>query len=116
MKSIIRTAVVTFLLTVFFPLFAAAHPPANIDIEYDSETGKIAIYIAHFTPNISRHYISKVSVRRNGSVIAEEIFDSQEEAAGRSLRIRAEELETGDTIEVEALCSIYGRKTSGITI
>ncbi len=92
-----------------------AHPPSNIELNYNGEKEVLRVVVSHSVGNPSAHYVEAVTVTRNGEGVVEEEYDKQ---AGRSESTYEYQLgaENGDTFEVEAVCNRFGNITGTLTV
>jgi hypothetical protein len=106
------------ILTVFFALFIAAyaHPPSDIKITFDPKTKIITAVIIHNTSNPASHYIKKVDVGLNGKEIIEHKIYRQDNNESQTVSYYIPEAKPGDTLSIEAYCSISGKLQKEIII
>jgi small ligand-binding sensory domain FIST len=86
-----------------------AHPPSDIIITYDKATKTLHAVIMHNVANPSNHYIKKVDVAINGQEIIEHKISGQDNNTNQTVAYLIPDAKTGDTISVEAYCSISGK-------
>ena len=105
------------LACCFFVLMisvAYAHPPSDIDVNYDSRTGKLDLYIKHKVRDANKHYIKKIVIKRNGQEVNLEEFKGQENAEGQTLTYIISKPDETDVIVVQAYCNIFGSRKKEI--
>jgi hypothetical protein len=101
---------------VFFTLcpgVVLAHSPSEVKLSYDMPEQMLQASITH--TNFSKsHYVKKVEIRKNGSLINVQEYKNQpSENFVYSYKVIAI---AGDTFEVKADCSMFGSKTEKLTI
>jgi len=107
MRKIIFLTVLCFF--VFMCSGVYAHPPSAIKAEYNAVTRILTIIITHPVSNAETHYISKVDVRLNGKEIIEHQISRQDNNGSQFAVYMVPDAKVGDTIAVEAYCSISGK-------
>ncbi|MBU1853662.1 MAG: hypothetical protein KJ957_06440 [Candidatus Omnitrophica bacterium] len=86
-----------------------AHPPSDITLEYDFETGFLSVAIMHNVENPQSHFIHKVSIALNGKEIISHSISLQDEFDMQVLGYIVPDVRKGDTLLIEAYCSISGK-------
>jgi len=86
-----------------------AHPPSDITLEYDFETGFFSVNIMHNVKNAETHFIKKVIVSLNGKEIISHTISLQDEFDMQVLGYIVPDVRRGDTLSIEAYCSISGK-------
>ncbi|MBU1061488.1 MAG: hypothetical protein KJ952_02040 [Candidatus Omnitrophica bacterium] len=86
-----------------------AHPPSDIILEYDFETGLCSVVIMHNVENPQAHFIKKVSIALNGQEIISHSISLQDEFDMQVLGYIVPDVRKGDTLSIEAYCSISGK-------
>ena len=92
-----------------------AHPPAGIDLQYDSKNEVLMVDVNHLSRDHRRHYIQEVEVRVNDSAPIVKTFRQQIQPNSMfvDIPLKAEE---GDTISVTAFSREGGTKEASIEI
>jgi hypothetical protein len=111
--------IVSLLLIGFFVAMcsmAYAHPPQDITITYDAKTKMLTAVILHNVSNPTHHYIAKVSVGLNHQEIVVQGLSCQDDNSGQTVMYHVPGIKSGDTLWVEAYCSISGKLKKEIKI
>jgi desulfoferrodoxin (superoxide reductase-like protein) len=108
---LVLVSVVLFCVTSVY-----AHPPADINIKFDSASKIITAVITHNTANPANHYIAKVDVGLNGKEIISQEISLQDNADNQTVSYLIPDAKKGDVLSVEAYCSISGKLKEEITI
>jgi desulfoferrodoxin (superoxide reductase-like protein) len=87
---------------------ALAHPPQDIIINFDSESNMLQAIIVHNVSNPTEHFIKKVDIGLNGEEIIEHKISRQDNNETQIVYYLIPDAKPGDTISVEAYCSISG--------
>ncbi len=88
-----------------------AHSPADVDLEYDPVTKTVTVVITHPVANGETHYVERVDVAVNGEKVISQKISLQDDKDKQTVNYRLPDVGPGDTIAVEASCSIRGSKT-----
>ena len=102
-------------LVIAFGGMALAHPPASLDGSLQPD-GKLRLQLSHTVNDPVKHYINRVVVRKDGNVVAEQVFTKQSDRTGLGLDLVVPGLSKGQTIQVEADCNIFGSLKKTITL
>ncbi len=106
----IRNILMVFMLvisTIVGLSSVAAHPPQDMELEYDLQTSELNVTITHETPAPSAHYINKIEIEVNEvMVLTEEYEDQPSNALFSYVYLIAANI--GDIITVKAYCNIQG--------
>ena len=94
---------------------ALAHPPATLEGSLQPD-GKLRLQLAHTVNDPVKHYINRVVVRKDGNIVAEQVFTKQTDRTGLGLDLAVPGLAKGQTIQVEADCNIFGSLKKTITL
>lgn len=114
----IKTYVIIAMLvisTIVLAIPTLAHPPQDMQLEYNLETSELLVTITHDTPSAVLHYINKVEIRVNTVLVLEEEYSSQP-TNNIFTYTYVIEAEIGDVISVTAYCNIQGSITRSITV
>lgn len=107
---------------IFIALFAVSaalmlsHPPSDIEISYDLETGIIEVAVRHSVGNPNNHYISEVVITHNDREMLTHRLLKQEDGKGTLFKYRLPDMESGMTLKVTARCNRVGALTKDIVI
>lgn len=110
-----------YLILCVLILFAAsceafAHPPVNVEVNYEPNGQTISVIVRHDVGNPRTHFIKEIDVSLNGKRIIEDKFTRQSNDNGQSADYEVPSLKKGDTVTVDAYCSVSGKKTASISI
>jgi len=95
---------------------AYAHPPSDIIITFGPETKILNAVIMHSVSNPHNHYINKVDIALNGQEIIEHKISRQDNNASQTVSYLIPDAQAGDTLSVEAYCSISGKLKKEIKV
>jgi glucose/arabinose dehydrogenase len=106
-------ATVVLLFMLAFP--AAAHPPSQVSLNYDSLNQTLKVTTTHTVSNPSSHYVMKIAVEKNGAEVINKEYTSQPTSSTFSYDypINASK---GDVLKATAYCSIAGSTSAEITV
>lgn len=107
--------IIIFFLIAIFSL-AYAHPPSDITITYDTATKILYAVIVHPVNNPEKHFIKKVDIWLNGQEIIEHKISKQDGNTTQIISYLIPDAKAGDSISVEAYCSISGRLKKEIAV
>ncbi|OGX20718.1 MAG: hypothetical protein A3K54_04735 [Omnitrophica WOR_2 bacterium RBG_13_44_8] len=96
-----------FLIGVYS--LAYAHPPSDIKITYDAKTKILTAVIYHNVSNPANHHIGKVDIGLNGKEVVEHKISRQDNNTTQTVSYLIPDTKAGDTLSVEAYCSISGK-------
>jgi hypothetical protein len=113
MKKIFLAVLVGILLPV--PV-VWAHPPQTVVVTFDPETRIVNAAIVHPVNNADRHYIFRVDVAVNGQEILSQKITRQSDPIQEKVSYRIPDIKAGDTIQVDASCTISGKGTGVIAV
>jgi hypothetical protein len=89
---------------------ALAHPASAVRMEFDPPTHVLKIAVLHDSKKPAEHYIKTVVVSLNGREIVRQEFASQEDGTGQTVSYRIIDAKAGDTIDVQTVCNVFGKK------
>ncbi len=93
-----------------------AHPPQDIVITFDPAAKMVTAVITHGVSNPASHYIAKVDVDLNGKEIISQAISRQDNNTNQTVKYYIPDAKAGDTLSVEAYCSISGKLAKEIKI
>jgi len=95
----------------------AAHPPSDVALSYDQGNQTLTVTITHNigSSDPARHHVQKVEIKKNGEDVIEEEYNTQASSPQVTYIYNLSAVE-GDTIDVEAYCSLYGDKVAQMTV
>ena len=108
---------ILILFTVFFmyPQTSLAHAPQDVQLSYDSPSQMLTVTLTHKSPFPSSHYIKIVEIKKNGIVVSTGKYENQPDQATFIYAYKVPAA-AGDTLEVKASCSLFGSKTTNLTV
>ncbi|MDD4980194.1 MAG: hypothetical protein PHC54_02825 [Candidatus Omnitrophica bacterium] len=106
MKKVVLCITVCFLIAVYS--IAYAHPPSDIIITFYPASKILKVVIMHNVSDPESHFIMKVDIALNGKQIIEQEISRQDTNSSQTLSYLIPDAKLGDTISVEAYCSISG--------
>ena len=98
-----------------YPQTSFANPPKDVQVSYDSTSQILTVAITHKSPFPSFHYIKSVEVKNNGNIVSSNKYKNQPDQATFTYSYKVP-ANAGETLEVTASCSLYGSKTTNITV
>jgi hypothetical protein len=98
-----------------YPQTSFAHPPKDVQVSYDSTSQILTVAITHKSPFPGFHYIKSVEIKNNGSIVSANKYKNQPNQATFTYSYKVP-ANAGETLEVKASCSLYGSKTTNITV
>ncbi len=110
------TVFILFCFFVSFSPLAYAHPPSDIVISYNPETKIVDAVINHPVAIPENHFIKKIDVGLNGKEIIEHQISRQDNNATQTVAYLIPDAKIGDTISIEAYCSISGKLEKEIRV
>ncbi|MBD3425792.1 MAG: hypothetical protein GF409_01015 [Candidatus Omnitrophica bacterium] len=105
MKKVL-IAICLFMLVLSQGVFA--HSPSRIDLDYNPQTSILSVVVFHNVTDPENHYVAKVTVAINGKSLIEDVRTVQDDKDKQTIKYRLPELKKGDSVTVEASCSIQG--------
>jgi hypothetical protein len=112
MKKLILALFFVFILYAF----SYAHPPSDIKISYDPATKILHAVIYHNVSTPDSHFIKKVDVGLNDKEIIEQRISRQDNYTTQTVSYLMPDVKPGDTLSVEAYCSISGKLEKEIKV
>jgi hypothetical protein len=106
-----------FIVSIFlcYPQVSLANPPQEITLEYDANSQTLAVSITHKSISPGFHYIKTVVIRKNGMAVSTNTYENQPAPETFTYKYKVPAAE-GETLEVTAVCSLYGSKTVNLMI
>ena len=114
MKKIIFCILSAIIL--FSASIAYAHPPQDIILTYDPATKTLTALIKHNVSNPETHYIKKVDIGLNNKEVATLKFTHQDNNLTQTAVYTLKDARPGDSLSVEAYCSISGKLKKEIKV
>lgn len=95
---------------------AFAHPPRDIKITFDPATKMLNAVIYHDVANPIPHHIKEVDVYRNDKKIIQHLISVQDNHDTQTVAYLIPDVKSGDTLSVEAFCSLFGSLKKKISL
>lgn len=111
-----KIAALVFAIVLAASATAYAHPPSDITITFDAVTKMLRAVIIHNVSTPLTHYIKKVDVAINGKEIIEHSLSRQDNNDSQTVSYLIPDVKDGDTVSVEAYCSISGKLKKEIVV
>ncbi len=106
-RQFVQVSLVLTLSLLVLSVSALSHPPSSMELDYAGEEGVLTIQISHRVGNPSNHYVEKITVYKNGSIVLEESYSEQDNSGGGEYEFELD-AQNGDTFEVRADCNQFG--------
>jgi len=94
---------------------AIAHPPIDMNLEYNLDESILSVTIIHETPAPTVHYVNRVTIELNDEIIIDEQYDSQPTNSEFTYEYNVL-ANVGDSIKVTSYCNIQGSITRSIIV
>jgi len=94
---------------------AMAHPPIDMNLEYNLDESILSVTIVHETPAPTVHYVKQVKIELNDEIIIDEQYDSQPTTSEFTYEYIVV-ANVGDSIKVTSYCNIQGSITRSIIV
>jgi len=92
--------------------FAFAHPPSDVMLSYNENTGDLAVTISHQVDNPATHYVKRVTVREGSTVLIDQAYTSQPDKTAFTYTYNLPHLKgAAGEITAGAECSIGGSRS-----
>jgi hypothetical protein len=115
-KKKILVCIVLCLFTVAgYSITVVAHPPQNLQLDYDLANQTLAVTITHNSLDPNSHYIYKIDIEKNGVLYLSEEYLDQPTADTFTYNYIVEAA-VNDVLAVTAYCSLYGSMSASITV
>jgi desulfoferrodoxin (superoxide reductase-like protein) len=110
--SIILMSIIT-LLSINI---ATAHPPSEIELEFDLTEHILKVQVHHGVKKIAHHYIEKIVVELNDMEVITQRFTVQGSEETQDAVYMIADAKEGDTLTVTAYCNISGKKKAALEV
>jgi glucose/arabinose dehydrogenase len=94
---------------------AAAHPPSQVILAYDSQNQSLKVTTTHQVSDPTSHYVFRIEVLKNGEKVLTRDYTSQPTSSTFSYDYPLN-ASKGDILKVTAYCVIAGSRSSEITV
>jgi hypothetical protein len=105
----------TFFFLCFSPQLSYSTAPKSVELTYDMNTQTLSVKIDHYSASAKMHYIESVEIKKNGTTFSKKEYDTQPADSVFTYTYKIPAVK-GDVIEVTATCTMWGKKTSTLTI
>ena len=113
MKKII---ILSIICTLAWTQLVFAHPPAKIETAFDNNAKVLYVTITHPVDDPAGHFIKKVKIMLNGAEIIRHKISKQDNALIQAVSYMIPDVQSGDEISIEAVCSIEGTLTEKMQV
>jgi hypothetical protein len=114
-KKLVVFFVMGLLTVTMTSITIFAHPPQNLQLDYDLANQTLAVTVTHNSLDPNSHYIYKIDIEKNGVLyLSEEYLDQP--TANTFTYIYNVEAMVNDVLKVIAYCSLYGSMSASITV
>jgi hypothetical protein len=97
--------------------YALAHPPSEVMLSYNENTGDLAVTIRHPIDNPDTHYVKQVTVHQGSTVLLDQTYTSQPDRTAFTYTYNLPQLKgTAGEITVNAVCSIVGSRSGTLSL
>lgn len=114
-NQVLLCILVIFGACFMYPQTSLANAPQDVKLSYDSQTQMLTVAITHKSPFPSTHYIKSVEINKNGNILSVNKYENQPDQATFTYSYNVPAA-AGDTIEAKASCSLFGSKTTNLTV
>lgn len=108
------------LLLVSFALLGGgvlAHPPSNVNVDYDQNSGDLVVTIDHQVDDPTTHYIKEVTITQVNRVIADKFYTSQPDRTSFTYWYNLPQLRgSSGEIQANAQCSLFGSRSGTLVL
>jgi hypothetical protein len=92
--------------------YALAHPPSDVTVSYNENTGDLTVTISHQVDNPATHYVKHVTVLQGSKVLIDQTYTSQPDKTAFTYTYNIPQLKgTSEEITAVAECSIAGSRS-----
>ena len=102
---------ITLTLSITAVVFLFANPPSRLEAVLDSTGQFLTVRADHPTRDINKHYIKLIVIKLNDKEIISQSLASQADAEYQDAVYKIVDAKSGDKIEAEATCNIFGSKS-----
>ena len=93
-----------------------AHPPKDVQIEFNPDNHMLMVMAAHDTKDATKHYIGDIQIDLNGEKLIDQKFKTQPTADMQMGHYLINDAKIGDMLTVTAVCNIAGKKAVTLKI
>jgi hypothetical protein len=111
-----RTPAVVAAFVLLAAGTALATPPDRIRLSFSAPSSTLVIAVHHPTFAAGVHYIAKIAVRLNDSLVVVQQFSGQTNNQEQDTQCVIPGAKPGDRLTVTAICSIFGKRTETLIL
>lgn len=104
-----------FAVCFMYPQTSLANAPQEVKLSYDFESQMLTVTITHKSPFPKMHYIKSVEIKKNGSVVSNNKYETQPDQATFTYSYKVPAA-AGETLEATVSCNLYGAKTVNLIV
>jgi len=104
------------LSVLAFASVGLAHPPKDVQLEFNPNNHMLMVMAAHDTKDATKHFVGDIAIDLNGEKLIDQKFKSQPTADMQMGHYLINDAKIGDTLTVTAACNIAGKKTVTLKI
>ena len=115
--KLVKNLIICVMLVsiVVWSTTAMAHPPIDMNLEYNLDESILSVTIVHETPAPTVHYVKQVKIELNDEIIIDEQYTSQPTTSEFTYEYTIV-ANVGDSIKVTSYCNIQGSITRSIIV
>lgn len=96
---------------------ALAHPPSDVTMTYDQNTGDLIVTIPHQVDDPKTHYVKQVTVKQGDTVLIDKSYTSQPDRSSFTYRYNLPQLKASSgEIRVDAQCNLFGSRSGTLPL
>ncbi len=111
--GLISVLFIAWIACFIMPACAGATPPSSVRLRHDLASNILVVTIVHDNAGKSDHYIKFVEIKKNGTVVSINTYNTQPSAAIFSYNYRINSLEE-DTFQAVVTCSHGESRSSAV--
>lgn len=111
-KAIIAAALFAFLAAGA----AYAHPPKNIDAEWNNDDSILTVTAKHNVNDPEKHYILSMSIYEGNNQLIQKQYTKQDSAEGFKDSVVLTGIPSGTKLRIQVLCNIMGSAEAEFTV
>lgn len=104
------------VLMLILPLAVMAHAPKKVNVSYDTESSNLVVSVDHPVKDVNDHYIESLAISVNGENVITLDYTAQSSKESHDVEVEMADLNTGDKIEVKAVCNKLGSKSGELSV
>jgi len=117
LSLIVKALVVALVSLAVLSGGVLAHPPADVVMTYDQNSGDLIVTITHQVDDPTTHYVKQVTVKQGDTVLVDKSYTSQPDRSSFTYRYNLPQLKgSSSEIRVDVQCSQFGSRSGTLTI